>query len=77
MTHQPVSYARSRYAREFLDACQEHTFARQLIGLANRKVDNEWTIQRALKNMAAARRHRKLAKEKLDRVRLAAKRGGV
>ena len=71
--HNGVHYATTRYAQDFLDACQEHRFARRLIGLANTKVDNEWTIQRAMKSMIAARRRRKLAKDRLDRYRHMAK----
>lgn len=69
INHNGYEYATSRYAREFIEACQEHTFNRKMVGLANTGVDNEWTIQRAMKSMTAARRKRKLAKDRLDRYR--------
>lgn len=67
--HDGVAYAAHRYAHAFIDAHQEFKFSCQMLGVANKSIYPEWTRQRALKCIRDTRRRRKLAKERLDRVR--------
>lgn len=68
-----MSYATSRHAQLFLDAHREFQFSCRLLALANVTDDPQWTKARAMKCINANKRRRKLAKEKLDRIR----KGGV
>ena len=65
-----MSYAKTRHAQDFLDAHAEYKFSCQLLGAAQTAHDNELR-NRARKACASQRRKRKLAKDKLDRIRRA------
>lgn len=67
--HNGYAYAVSRYAREFLDGVAEHKFSKQMLGVANRRVDPDWDQSRAMKCLNATKRKRDLAKKRLDRYR--------
>ena len=64
-----MSYATHRYAQQFLDAHREFKFSCRLLGMANVTDDPQWTKARAMKCINATKRRRKLAKDKLDRIR--------
>jgi len=63
-----MSYAISRHAKAFLETHAEYKFSCTLLGMAQHTHDNELR-NRALKACASQRRQRKLAKDKLDRLR--------
>ena len=65
-----MGYANSRHAHEFIDAHNDYKFSCQLLGVANTRGEPELKA-RALKCINAAKRRRKLAKDKLDRARRA------
>lgn len=67
--HDGVAYAAHRYARQFIEAHQEFKFSCTMLGVANSTDDPQWTKARAIKSLNHARRARKLAKKKLDRIR--------
>lgn len=63
-----MGYANTRHAHEFIDAHNDYKFSCQLLGVANTRGEPELKA-RALKCINAAKRRRKLAKDKLDRMR--------
>ena len=65
-----MSYAKTRHAQDFLDAHAEYKSSCRLLGAAQTAHDNELR-NRARKACASQRRKRKLAKDKLDRIRRA------
>ena len=63
-----MSYAKTRHAQDFLDAHAEYKSSCRLLGAAQTAHDNELR-NRARKACASQRRKRRLAKDKLDRIR--------